>query len=193
MIYIKYSGSINDRDLMSQMEEELIEIAQISNWQYELVVENFNTLTSSSRRENFSNFSYDYNNNLDDEDLLTLNSSDVFLEGIAMIVDKNSEPFRITFDKSGRLAMISFCTTDTIGFNKKLVVKKYEFLYYPYIKMYTNNAEKHIKIIKILEYIKKRYIKDLEVIDTSFYWNNRDEEDLRVKIWKMTKDKKITL
>lgn len=191
MIYIKYSGTIHDKDLIPQLEEEMIEIAQISNWQYELVIENFNTLTSASKRGHLNNFSYD--KDIDDEDLLTLNSSDVFLEGIAMIVDKNSEPFRITFDKSGKLAMISFCTTDTLGFNRKLVVKKYEFLYYPYIKMYTNNAEKHIKIIKILEYIKKRYIKDLEVIDTSFYWNNRDEEDLRVKMWKMIKDKKITL
>ncbi len=191
MIYIKYSGTIQDRNLIPRLEEELIEISQISNWQYELIIENFNTLTSSSRRGRMNNIFY--NNDIDDEDLLTLNSSDVFLEGIAMTMDKNSEPFRITFDKSGKLAMISFCTTDTVGFNKKLVVKKYEFLYYPYIKMYTNNAEKHIKVIKILEYIKKRYIKDLEVIDTSFYWNNRDEEDLRVKIWKMTKDKKITL
>ncbi len=191
MIYIKYSGTIQNRNLIPQLEEELIEIAQISNWQYELVIENFNTLTSASKSRYINNFFYD--NDIDDEDLMTLNSSDVFLEGIAMIVDKNSEPFRITFDKSGKLAMISFCTTDTVGINKKLVVKKYEFLYYPYIKIYTNSAEKHIKIVKILEYLKKRYIKDLEVIDTSFYWNNRDEEDLRVKMWKMVKDKKITL
>jgi hypothetical protein len=191
MIYIKYSGTIQDRNLIPQLEEELIEIARISNWQYELIIENFNTLTSSSRREKINNYFYD--NDTDEENLLTLNSSDVFLEGIAILIDKNSEPFRITFDKSGKLAMISFCTTDSVGFNKKLVVKKYEFLYYPYIKIHTDNAEKHIKIIKILEYIKKKYIKDMEVIDTSFYWNNRDEEELRVKIWRMTKDKKITL
>ncbi|MCX7698119.1 MAG: hypothetical protein N2114_01455 [Candidatus Goldbacteria bacterium] len=191
MIYIKYSGTIQNRNLIPHLEEELIEIAQISNWQYELIIENFNTLTSATRKGHINNFIYD--NDIDDEDLLTLNSSDVFLEGIAMMIDSNSDPFRITFDKCGKLAMISFCTSDTIGFNKKLVVKKYEFLYYPYIKLYTNNAEKHIKVIKILEYLKKRYIKDLEVIDTSFYWNNRDEEELRVKMWKMIKDKKITL
>ncbi|MCX8093656.1 MAG: hypothetical protein N3E50_05765 [Candidatus Goldbacteria bacterium] len=191
MIYIKYSGTIQDRNLIPRLEEELIEIAQISNWQYELIIENFNTLTSATRKGHINNFIYD--NDIDDDDLLTLNSSDVFLEGIAMMIDSNSDPFRITFDKGGKLAMISFCTSDTVGFNKKLVVKKYEFLYYPYIKLYTNNAEKHIKVIKILEYLKKRYIKDLEVIDTSFYWNNRDEEELRVKMWKMIKDKKITL
>lgn len=191
MIYIKYSGTIQDKSLISKLEEELIEIAQISNWQYEFIVENFNTLTSASKKGKYNNFSFDLD--VDDEDLLTLNSSDVFLEGVSIMFDQNSEPMRITFDKSGKLAMISFCTTDTVGLNKKLVVKKYEFLYFPYIKIYTNNADKHIKIIKILEYLKKRYIKDLEVIDTSFYWNNRDEEDLRVKMWKMVKDKKITL
>lgn len=191
MIYIKYSGTIQDKSLISKLEEELIEIAQISNWQYEFIVENFNTLTSASKKGKYNNFSFDLD--IDDEDLLTLNSSDVFLEGVSIMFDQNSEPMRVTFDKNGKLAMISFCTTDTVGLNKKLVVKKYEFLYFPYIKIYTNNAEKHIKIIKILEYLKKRYIKDLEVIDTSFYWNNRDEEDLRVKMWKMVKDKKITL
>jgi hypothetical protein len=191
VIYIKYSGTIQDKSLISKLEEELIEIAQISNWQYEFIVENFNTLTSASKKGKYNNFSFDLD--VDDEDLLTLNSSDVFLEGVSIMFDQNSEPMRITFDKSGKLAMISFCTTDTVGLNKKLVVKKYEFLYFPYIKIYTNNADKHIKIIKILEYLKKRYIKDLEVIDTSFYWNNRDEEDLRVKMWKMVKDKKITL
>lgn len=193
MIYIKYSGTIQDKNLIPKLEEELIEIAQISNWQYELIIENFNTLTSSSKRGRINNFFYNNHNQTDEENLLTLNSSDVFLEGIAIFMDSNSEPFRITFDKSGKLAMISFCTTDSIGFNKKLVVKKYEFLYYPYIKIYTDNAEKHIKIVKMLDYIKKKYIKDLEVIDTSFYWNNRDEEELRVKIWKMAKDKKIIL
>ncbi|HPD18659.1 MAG: hypothetical protein KA120_05615 [Candidatus Goldbacteria bacterium] len=191
MIYIKYSGNIQDRNLIPPLEDELIEIAQISNWQYERIIENFNTLTSASKRERQS--SLFYGDIDDDEDSLILNSSDVFLEGIALFIDKYSEPLRITFDKSGKLAMISFCTTDTAGLNKKLVVKKYEFLYYPYIKIYTNNADKHIRIIKMLEYLKKRYIKDLEVIDTSFYWNNHDEEDLRVKMWKMVKDKKITL
>jgi hypothetical protein len=192
MIYIKYSGNIEDRNLISQLEDELIEIAQISNWQCELIIENFNTLTSTAKKERQNNLFYGCGVD-DDEDSLILNSSDVFLEGIAIFVDKYSEPLRITFDKSGKLAMISFCTTDTAGLNKKLVVKKYEFLYYPYIKIYTNNAEKHIRIIKILEYLKKKYIKDMEVIDTSFYWNNHDEEELRVKMWKMVKDKKITL
>jgi len=27
-------------------------------------------------------------------------------------------------------------------------------------------------------------VKDLEVIDTSMYWENRDEEELKVMMWK---------
>jgi hypothetical protein len=80
-----------------------------------------------------------------------------------------------------------------VGLNKKLTVKKYEFLYYPYIKLYTPNAERHIQVVKLLDYLKKKYIKDLEVIDTSGYWNNRDEEELKVKMWKAGSERKLII
>jgi hypothetical protein len=190
MIYIKYSGSIPSKPMVRQLEEEFIDISQISGWGYELVTENFNTLTTASRR---GQTEPEELNELDDEDLLTLNSADVYLEGLVLKIDREMDPLKLTFDKKGKLASISFCTTDTVGLNKKLTVKKYEFLYYPYIKLYTPNAERHIQVIKILDYLKKSYIKDLEVIDTSGYWNNRDEEELKVRIWKAGTEKRLIL
>jgi hypothetical protein len=190
MIYIKYSGTMTDRDLMRQLEEEFTDISQISGWGYELVTENFNTLTMAPRRD-FPD--REEINGLDDEDLLTLNSADVYLEGIVLKIDRETDPLKLTFDKNGKLATISFCTTDTVGLNKKLTVKKYEFLYYPFIKLYTPNAERHIQVVKLLDYLKKKYIKDLEVIDTSGYWNNRDEEELKVRIWKAGTEKRLIL
>jgi hypothetical protein len=190
MIYIKYSGSIPEKGSIIQMEEEFTDISQISGWGYELVTENFNTLTSASRR------SFTEKNETeepDNEELLSLSSADVYLEGIILKIDRDMEPLKLTFDKNGKMATISFCTTDTVGLNKKLTVKKYEFLYYPFIKLYTPNAERHIQVIKVLDYLKKKYIKDLEVIDTSFYWNNRDEEELKVKMWKTGNDKKLII
>jgi hypothetical protein len=191
MIYIKYSGTMPDKDSIIKMEEELIDISQISGWAYELVAENFNTLTSASRRGLPERA--DLQGDLDDEDLLTLSSADVYLEGIALQMDRESEPLKFTFDKNGKLATISFCTTDTVGLNKKLTVKKYEFLYYPYIKMYTPNADRHVQIIKLLDYMKKKYIKDLQVIDTSLFWETRDDEELKVKMWKAGSDRKLII
>lgn len=190
MIYIKYCGSIPEKDLIRQLEEEFVDISQISGWEYELVTENFNTLTSAPRRGFQEKKEFE---DIEGEDLLTLASADVFLEGISLKIDKDTEPLKFTFDKNGKLATISFCTTDTVGLNKKLTVKKYEFLYYPYIKLYTPNADRHMQVIKVLDYMKKKYIKDLEVIDTSFYWNNRDVEELKVRMWKTGNDKKLII
>ena len=185
MIYLKYSGSVPDKKIIRELEEEFIDIAQISGWDHEIVTENFHTLTSRSKRGGPSG--REEFDDLDDEELLTLSSADVHLEGIVLKLDNDMDPLKLTFDKNGRLATISFCTTDTAGFNKKFTVKKYEFLYYPYIKIYSVDVENHIRMVKILDYLKKKYIHDLEVIDTSFYWDNRDEEELRVRIWKANK------
>jgi len=187
MIYLKYSGSIAGRHEIKKLTEEFSDIARISGWKYEPVNENFNTLTHASRRS----FECPENDiGMDDADMLTLNSAEVFLEGITLGIERGMEPLKLTFDKKCRLAAISFCTTDTVGLNKKLTVKKYEFLYYPYLKLYTIDAEKHKKAVKILDYLKKTYIKDLEVTDTSFYWETRDEEELKVRMWKALRPEK---
>jgi hypothetical protein len=129
---------------------------------------------------------------MDEEDLMTLNSADVYLEGIVLKLDKDMDPLKLTFDRNGKLAMITFCTTDTIGLNKKMTVKKYEFLYYPYVKIYTPSAARHMQVVKVFDYLKKKYINDLEVIDTSGYWQNRDEEELKVRMWKAGTEKRLT-
>ena len=42
--------------------------------------------------------------------------------------------------------------------------------------------EVHISIIKLLEFLKNRYIPDLEVVDEGGYWESRDEAALRKSI-----------
>jgi len=192
MIYLKFSGSIKNPKLIRKLEEEFTDIAQISGWEHELVSENFHTMTSRPRKNVPAKEDvYDLDEN-EGEEILSLSSSEVFLDGIVLRIDRETDPVKLTFDRKGRLATISFCTSDTAGFNNKLTIKKYEFLYHPYIRIYTPNAEKHKQIIKILDYVKKKYISDLEVIDTSFFWNNRDEEELKVKFWKAANNRKFT-
>jgi hypothetical protein len=179
MIYLKYSGNLQSKDLIAQLVDEFVDICRISGWDYSVIKENFQTMTmrpSSAGR-----------NPMKDADAMetqTLSSSEVFLEGIAIKIRPDCDPIRLTFDKACRLATIAFLATDTSGLHMKLTVKKYEFLYYPFVKLYTAGAEYHSQVIKLLDYVKKRYVKDLEVIDSSFFWETRDEEMLRVKIWK---------
>ena len=70
------------------------------------------------------------------------------------------------------------------------MVKKYEFVYYPYIKVNTFAAETHKKIVRLLDYLKKRYMPDMRLTDSSFYWETRDEEALKVRIYKASKTAK---
>ena len=85
---------------------------------------------------------------------------------------------------NGKLPTISFSTTYTPGFNKKLTVKKYEFIYYPFIKLFTRDADYHSQAVKLQEYVKKKYNYYLEVMHPSYYWETRDVEQLKVKLWK---------
>jgi hypothetical protein len=179
MLYLKYSGALQSKEMLAQLTEEFVDICRISGWEYSVIKENFQTMTMRPYSGQASQM-----READMVETHTLSSSEVFLEGIAIRIRPDCDPIRFTFDKSCRLATIDFLATDTTGMHKKLTVKKYEFLYYPYVKLYTAGAEYHAQVVKLLDYIKKRYVKDLEVIDSSFYWETRDEEMLKVKIWK---------
>lgn len=179
MIYLKYSGTLLSRDMIGQLTDEFTDICRISGWEYSVIKENFNTMTLRPAQSGADSMRDD-----DAVETHTLSSSEVFLEGIAIKIRPDCDPIRFTFDKSCRLATIAFLATDTPGVHKKLTVKKYEFLYYPYIKLHTGTAEYHSQVVKLLDYVKKRYVSDLEVVDSSFYWETRDDEMLKVKIWK---------
>lgn len=182
MIYLKYSGSIESKKVTAQLIEEFVDISRISGWEYSIISENFQTMTVGSGLPDGGNF--DNQDENDDSGIQTLSSSEVYLEGIVIHIMRDADPVRLTFDKNGRLATISFSATDTPGFNKKLTVKKYEFIYYPFIKLLTRDADYHAQAVKLFDYVKKKYIFDLEVMDPSYYWETRDVEQLKVKLWK---------
>ncbi|MEI7542242.1 MAG: hypothetical protein WCJ94_03195 [bacterium] len=179
MINLKYSGTLQSKEIINQLVDELIDISRISGWEYSLIKDNFLTLTMKTSSSNESIIK-----DLEAMETRALSSSEVFLEGISIKIKPDYEPLRITFDKTGRLSTIAFLSTKTSSIQKKLTIKKYEFLYYPFVKVHTMGAEYHIQVVKLLDYIKKKYVKDLEVIDSSFFWETRDDEMLRVKIWK---------
>jgi hypothetical protein len=182
MIYLKYSGSIESKEATARLIDEFVDISRISGWEYNIISENFQTMTAGQGLQ--ENGKYDTSDDNDISEIRTLSSSEVYLEGIVIHIRPDADPVRLTFDRNGKLATISFSTTDTPGFNKKLTVKKYEFIYYPFIKLFTRDADYHSQAVKLLDYVKKKYIYDLEVMDPSYYWETRDVEQLKVKLWK---------
>jgi hypothetical protein len=191
MVYIKYSGTIAGKDAIQQLVEEFVDICRISGWDYEVVKENFQSMTSRPNLPDAGQFMPGEGDEA--EEIQTLSSSEVYLEGIIIKPAPDRDPIKLTFDKGGRLATIAFSATDSPGFTKKITVKKYEFLYFPFVKVFTRDFDHHTQVIKILDYVKKRYIRDLEVIDTSFYWETRDDEQLRVKLWRVLKNKDLII
>ncbi len=191
MVHIKYNGTI-DRAQLPTLEEELIDIARASGWRYEIIAENFQTLTLKAKTSRISRSLADAVPPPDmSQEVTTVKSSDVFMEGLAIYIDESVEPFRIAFDKNGRICTIaSFMSDKQTDVGHRIVVKKYEFVYYPYIKVNTFAAETHKKIVKLLDYLKKRYMPDMRLTDSSFYWETRDEEALKVRLYKASKTAK---
>jgi hypothetical protein len=189
MVYIKYSGTISGQESINQLVEEFVDICRISGWEYEVVRENFQSMTSRPDFPEADKLLFSDSDGV--EGMQTLSSSEVYLEGIMIKPDPERDPIRFTFDRSGRMSTIAFSTSDTSAFTKKITVKKYEFLYFPYVKMVTRDYDHHVQVVKLLDYVKKRYVKDLEVVDNSSYWETRDEEQLHVKFWKVMNSRNL--
>ncbi len=194
MIYIKYNGTIAGKESISQLVEEFVDICRINGWGYEIVKENFQSMTARTHITADTAAAGDgTEGSADEEGILALSSSEVYLEGVIIKPSPDKEPVKLTFDRNGRLSTIIFTSSNAPGLTKKISVKKYEFMYFPFVKTITADFEHHVQVVKLLDYVKKRYVKDLEVMDTSSYWETRDDEQLRVKIWKWIKNKHLTI
>ncbi|MCD4794355.1 MAG: hypothetical protein K8R54_14055 [Bacteroidales bacterium] len=99
---------------------------------------------------------------IDDEDFL----------GIIMNVHKDCESFAILTDSDNKLVSM-------IALMKELQPGDERF----YVSVKTNFAttDIHITIIKLLKYLKKKYIPNLQVLDEGDYWQTEDKELLQEK------------
>jgi|GEM_PF-1227886 len=196
MIYLKYSGSISGSDEIKRLQEEMADICAISGWKYELISENFDTMTRKGGRAQGLKASafVDFEEALSGNGMDTLPAGKVFLEGMAIRISDDMDPVMLSFDAEGKLATISFQDIHTQKFSGTgMSVKKVEFIHQKYIKIYTGTTENHKVAVRLLDYLGKKYIKDLDVTDTSFYWERRDEEELRVRMWKSQRAGKMIL
>jgi hypothetical protein len=89
--------------------------------------------------------------------------------GILLNMKNGCEPLSFIFDKSGRIcSRISLMDYDES--DKNLLGES--------IKTQYGSVDEHIRIIKLLRYIKKVYINDLEVYDEGEYWENSNKDRL---------------
>ncbi len=94
------------------------------------------------------------------------------LKGIMLSPHKHCEPFALTFNSDGYL--IGFVGMTLLAEGKTTPEKSVMST-----KTQFAPVEVHITIVKLLQYIKKRYISNLEVFDDGDYWETGDINELK--------------
>ena len=152
-ITIHYKGRLNNLDLIEPFCNEIEDIAKDMDWKYNLL-ENDLQKPNLSRIENGEIIGH------------------IPLKGISLSLHKDAETLSFYFDKEGNIRnIVSMAILSEVEINEST----------DYIKTQYAPIQIHITIIKLLKYIKSKYINNLQVIDEGEYWVSENEELLKKK------------
>jgi hypothetical protein len=159
-VTIYYRGKLNEMRALGALVDELEEFAQSLGWHTQRCGGDRsrpNTARISIRKERIA---------------ITGNLP---LQGITILPHENCEPLWLSFDTHGYLADpvgTSIVDQGTKDQGKTWLSTKTQF----------TPPRIHAAIIKLLQYLKKRYISDLEVQDDGGYWESGDIHELERRI-----------
>lgn len=161
---VHYFGKIKSQEVLRDLQEEFREIAQISGWAHEMVDHVFTQ---------------------DGE----IPGTRLTLRGIRVTLNKTSSPLQISFDKDGYLSHIYYekAPAEMPGQKPTGALRQLLHQVHTSTTLRTGDAATHIAVIKLLDYLKKRYVPNLEVIDNTGYWYSRDESVLSPKRLELAK------
>jgi len=154
-ISIHYKGKLNNPDLLNAFCDEIKDIAKDMNW-------NFNTFNNDLNNPNSSYV--DGNGHI---------KGHIPIKGLNVTIHPKAESLSFLFDKNGNLRNLLMMTYKN---GKESEISNI------FVKTQFAPIEIHITIIKLLEYIKKKYISNLKVIDEGSYWETRDKNILEEKL-----------
>lgn len=158
-ITIHYKGHIKSMALIDQLQKEMVDICESMSWDYDLLNEDLNQPFSAE---------------LIHTDRGAEINGHIPLKGIIINTDPNNESFDLLFNPKGQLSsfMLEILLDEgTIS----------EELLWVFVKTQYGPIDAHIAIVKLLDYMKKNYVPDLEVKDEGEYWETRDRERLMGK------------
>ena len=159
-ITIYYKGTLNDLTQLDRLKDELIDIAKTLKWDWDELDEDFTKPASAHLIVNGQSAKI---------------KGHLPLKGISLKLHPNCETFNLYFDKKGNL-------TSPLHFiliqEKRIDPEK------AYLSVKTQFAppEIHIAIIRLLRFLKKRYINDLKVFDDGGYWETSDLQGLLYRL-----------
>ena len=159
-ITIFYKGKLNNMQHVNSVVDELNDISEIMNWEKTILDNDWNQPNTAEliRHENRIDI-----------------TGHIPLKGIRINLHPDCEPLSIFFDKQGNLqdilGMVLNHEENEDSFNRHLSVKT-QFA----------SPNIHISIIKLLKFLKNKYISDLDVFDEGGYWETENQELLEQKI-----------
>ncbi len=149
---IHYFGKLTDPSVLPELIEDFEEIARVSGWPYERVDHVF------TREEGPS-------------------PGRLTLKGLRVTLSKSATPFLLTFDQEGHLAHIYH---EPVSLEEGVVSpRRLLHQVHTHTTLRAQDPHVHITLVKLLDHLRKRFIKNLEVIDNSGYWYSRDESLLK--------------
>ncbi len=152
-ITIHYGGKLNSINQLEDFRYEIKDIAKDMGWQYNLLDNDINE-PNTSRFENGTIVGH------------------IPLRGIALEIHEDVEPLSFYFDKDGTIQnILSVVFRDDDQLNVSSDFVKTQFA----------PVAVHITIIKLLRYIKSKYIFNLNVTDEGEYWETNDSIKLQEK------------
>lgn len=158
-ITIHYGGKLKSTELIDEVCKELTDISQDMNWDYKILNGDFNKPNTAKLVT--SGEAHKITGNLP-------------LKGIQITVHKDSEPLTFYFDSNGELRdMLSMVFPE---------VEKESETYFTSVKTQFAPIDVHITIIKLLNYLKKKYFTEFKVFDEAGYWETGDENILKQKM-----------
>ena len=160
-ITIFASGKLDRIEDIPHVIGDLKRVAEENNWKYHLIDDDFDVQPNAVLTQRDSGVP------------VTAIEGSVGLKGIIVNVDPQAEPLAILFDRSGVLTdlmqQITWMHDD--GQRNRFTMCKTQF----------GNIDVHIRIIELLDYLKKKYVSDLTVDDEGAYWETRDRRTLAEK------------
>lgn len=154
---IHYRGKIDFIPDVEHLTEELKDFSDTLTWDSRLWNEDWSLPNTATIKRNLENIQI---------------KGHIPLRGIVLYPHENCEPLSLTFTREGYL-------TNSIGMalvaEKKLDIEKE----WQSTKTQFAPIGIHIAIIKLLKYLKKRYISNLEVHDEGGYWESEDVKELQ--------------
>jgi hypothetical protein len=152
-VTLRYSGTLKDPALLSRLREDFQDIAATNGWPVDPLER---TPPPKGRSAGGR-----------------LMAPPLVVEGLKVVIHPQTDPLWLTFDEQGALTRLDPYPLGRSG-------QRYGFLQQAQASMQTSigGADLHRTVVGLLDYLKRSYLPDLQVMDDSGYWADRDDAAL---------------